>query len=394
MDSLTEMVHLAQTGNQDAMTQLVDMYHQPALRVAQNILGSSQEGEDAVQEAWIVAVRNLHTLRDAEKFNYWLYRIVKNIALRQRQKKNRMAADIPLLEEVVHPDLDNETDENLEQWLPMAINALSSKDYFVTSLHYYSQLSVAEIGQLLDIPPGTVKSRLFHAKSVLRKEIKQMMKQEPVYLPDDFRKVIGGMRGEIRWTSIFDGDLKGWSYQGIPTKPGALRGTPITPGVMPEGWSLLDKDGLVGEEWKAGTSLIYGEASWRDLEFSLLITPIGGGNAQVLFRLDEAANRYYVFDMLMGWQAVAIRRITYDEVGNLNEAKLDVVNYPLRNGTEYAVTIAIRDQSITTYINGALVNRVTDGSWYHGKIGLTVWQSKTLYRDIQVRLMNSQSPIG
>ena len=64
------------------------------------------------------------------------------------------------------------------------------------------------------------------------------------------------------------------------------------------------------------------------MEFSLLITPIGGGNAQVLFRLDEAANRYYVFDMLMGWQATAIRRITFDEMDHLNEAKLDVVNYP------------------------------------------------------------------
>lgn len=394
MDSLAELVHLTQAGNQEAATQLVRTYHQPALRVAQNILGNVHEAEDVVQEAWIVVVRNMHTLRNAEKFNFWLYKIVKNIALRQRQKKNRMAADISLLEEVIQSDPEGEAEESLEQWLPMAINALSSKDYFVTCLHYYNQLSVEEIGQLLDIPPSTVKSRLFHTKSILRKEIKRMMKQEPVYLPDDFRKVIGGIRGEIRWTSIFNGDLKGWSYQGVPTKPGALQGKPIRPGVMPEGWSLLGKDGLVGEEWKAGTSLIFGEASWRDLEFSLLITPIGGGNAQVFFRLDETAKRYYVFDMLMGWQAIAIRRITYDEVDHLNEAKLDVVNYPLRNGTEYAVTIAVRDQSITTYVNGALVNRVTDGSWYHGKIGLTVWQSKTLYRDIQVRLMNSESPIG
>ncbi len=383
MDSLAEIVHLAQAGNQDAVTQLVRMYHQPALRVAQNILGSSQEGEDAVQEAWIVVVRNIHTLRDAEKFNFWLYRIVKNIALRQRQKKNRMAADISLLEEAIQSDPDNETDENLEQWLPMAINALSSKDYFVTTLHYYNQLSVAEIGQLLEIPQGTVKSRLFHAKSILRKEIKQMMKQEPVYLPDDFRKVIGGMRGEIRWTNIFNGDLKGWSYQG----------NPILSGDVPAGWSILGENGLVGEEWKAGTSLIYGEASWRDLEFSLLVTPISGGNAQLFFRMDEAAKRYYVFDMLMGWQAIAIRRVTYDEVDHLSEAKLDVVNYPLRNGTEYAVTIAIRDQSITTYVNGALVNRVTDGSWYHGKIGLNIWQAKTLYRDIQVRMMSWPNPM-
>ncbi len=210
-----------------------------------------------------------------------------------------------------------------------------------------------------------------------------MMKQEPVYLPDDFRKVIGGMRGEIHWTDIFQGTLKGWSY----------KGNPVQTGEVPEGWSILGENGLVGEEWKTGTYLIYGEPAWRDLELSLLITPIGGGNAQLLFRLDEAAKRYYVFDMLMGWQAIAIRRITYDEVDNLSEAKLDVVNYPLRHGTEYAVTIAVRDQSITSYVNGALVNRVTDDSWFTRKIGLSVWQAKTLYRDIQVRLMSWPSPM-
>jgi hypothetical protein len=60
---------------------------------------------------------------------------------------------------------------------------------------------------------------------------------------------------------------------------------------------------------------------------------------------------------------------------------------------EDAITIAIRDQYITTYVNGALANRVTDRSWYHGKIGLSVWQAKTLYRDIQVRMMSWPSPI-
>jgi hypothetical protein len=130
------------------------------------------------------------------------------------------------------------------------------------------------------------------------------------------------------------------------------------------------------------------------LEHSWIITPVGGGNAQLFFRMDEAAKRFYIFDMLMGWQAIAIRRITYDEMDHLSEAKLDGVNYPLRHGTEYAVTIALGDQSITTYVNGALVNRVTDGSWYHGKIGLNIWQAKTLFRDIQVSMLSWPSQLG
>jgi RNA polymerase sigma-70 factor, ECF subfamily len=135
MDSLSEIVHLAQTGDPDAITRLVRLYQQPALRVAQNILGSSQEGEDVLQEAWILIIQNLNTLRDPEKFNFWLYQIVKNLALRYRQNRNRGLADVSLLEEFIHASSASEPGESLEQWLPIAINALSDKDYLVISLH-------------------------------------------------------------------------------------------------------------------------------------------------------------------------------------------------------------------------------------------------------------------
>ena len=389
MDSLVATVHRARSGDPDAVNQLVRLYHQPALRVAQNILGDPQEAEDVLQEAWIVVIRSLPGLREAEKFPFWLYRIVRNRALRTRQNHSRKPQEISLEEEMYSASPEAGLPLDLEQWLPTAVSALSDKDYRAVMLHYYSQFPLVQTAQVLNIPVSTVKSRLFHAKQILRKEIAHMAKHEPAYLPDDFRNVIGGMNGEIRWKPIYTGDLEGWSYLGQenPTRSGDIYSTTIQPGEIPAGWSRLNENGLVGEEWKAGTSLIFGEPSWRDLEFSLMITPLGGGNAQLFFRLDEAARRFYVFDMLMGWQAVAIRRISFDEVGHLNEAKLDVVNYPLRHGTEYAVTIAVRDQSITTYINGALVNRVTDGSWYHGKIGLNVWQAKTLFRDIRMRLL-------
>ncbi len=373
-----EIVKQAQAGSQEALRTLVDQLYIPALRVAQNILGDPQDAEDAVQEVWIEVFRSLGSLRDPDRFNPWLYRIVRNIALRKRQKRSTRLSDIVMLEDIIPSHTESESPTEWQPWLSIALNALSDKDYLVISLHYLNLLPVGTIALLLGISSGTVKSRLFHARKILRKDVEKMTNTEKDYIPEDFRKVIAGIRGEIHWNKIFNGSLQGWSYEGSPIQAGSI----------PTGWTILGEDGLVGEEWKSGSILTYGEASWRDLEFSLLMTPIGGGNAQFLFRIDEVANRFYVFDMLMGWQAIAIRKVTHDEVGNLNEAKLDVVNYPLRNGTEYAVTIAIRDQSITTYINGALVNRVTDGSWFHGKIGVNIWQAKTLFRDIRVRLLN------
>lgn len=378
MEEQVEIVKKAQAGGQEALQALVDQYHIPALRAAQIILGDPQDAEDIVQEVWIQVLRSLGSLRDPGRFNAWLYRIVRNTALRKRQQRATKLSDIMLQEDLVCEETESHTRADTLQWLPIALHALSGKDYFVTSLHYFNGLSVEEIAQLLGVPLGTVKSRLFHARQILKKEMMRLMNQKNEFLPEDFREVIGGMRGVIRWNTIFDGSLQGWSFEGKPMETGA----------MPTGWSKFGDNGLVGEEWRTGTTLMYGEPSWRDLELSLLMTPLGGGNAQVFFRVDEGAKRYYVLDMLMGWQAIAIRKITYDMNGNLHEAKLDVVNYPLRDGTEYALNIAVRDHSITTYVNGALVNRVTDGSWFHGKIGLNVWQAKTLFRDIRVRLLN------
>jgi len=378
VEEQVEIVKKAQAGGREALQILVDQYHIPALRAAQIILGDPQDAEDTVQEVWIQVLRSLGSLRDPSRFNAWLYRMVRNTALRKRQQRATKLSDIALQEDLVHEETESNTHPDTMPWLPIALHALSGKDYFVTSLHYFNGLSVEEIAQLLGVPSGTVKSRLYHARKILKKEITRLMNQKNEYLPEDFREVIAGMRGEIRWNKIFDGNLQGWSYEGKP----------IEAGTMPSGWSILGENGLVGEEWKAGTTLMYGEPSWRDLELSLLVTPLGGGNAQVFFRMDDIARRFYVLDMLMGWQAIAIRKITHDEVGNLNEAKLDVVNYPLRDGTEYALTVAVRDHSITTYVNGALVNRVTEGSWFHGKIGLNIWQAKTLFRDIRVRLLN------
>jgi len=199
----------------------------------------------------------------------------------------------------------------------------------------------------------------------------------PDHIPTDFRQTIAGMGGEIPWQPLFTGSFDGWS----------ANRQPITTGSTPEQWEVVGNDGLVGEDQTNGTILTYGEQGWGDLEFSLLVTPLAGGNVQTLFRVNEAANGWYQVDMLIGWQAVAVSRLTFDGQGNSELTKLSVVNYPLEHGREYALSIATRGHSITTYIDGALVNQLTDATWLGGQVGLNVWHGKTLYRDMQVRLL-------
>ena len=384
-DDLLEIVKRAQQGDDHALTALVQLYGTPARRVAQNILGNLADAEDAVQDAWLLALSKLCTLREPEHVGPWFYRIVANVALRKRQQRAAQPASLEALEIRLQSPDDSSSESDYSNLLPLAMGALSSKDQIVIMLHYFGGVPVAQLAALLDVSPGTIKSRLHHARQVLRKELLSMSTHpiiqsiaRPEHIPTDFRKTIAGMKGKLEWQAIFTGDLTGWSTDGQP----------ITPDTVPMRWQIVGQDGLVGEQWQGGTYLTYGASTWRDVEFSLLMTPLAGGNAQILFRVNEHGRGFYIFDMLMGWQAVAVSRVTFDDQGKSTLVKLSVVDYPLAHQREYAVTIAARDHSITTYIDGALVNQVTDSAWLHGQIGLNIWEAKTLFRDIRVRVLD------
>jgi RNA polymerase sigma-70 factor (ECF subfamily) len=355
---------------------LVAFYQTPARRVAQTILGNRDDAEDAVQDAWLLALHKLHTLRQPAHFGPWFYRIVANVALRKRQKHAAQPANLEMLETLVQPPSEP-SDPGYRDLLPVVMSVLSSKEHMVITLHHFSGVAVAQLATLLDVPPGTIKSRLHHARQVLRKELLRMSTQttRPEHIPADFRQTIAGRQGKIEWQPIFTGDFTGWSVEKQTIPPGAI----------PAHWTVVGKDGLVGERRPNGTQLLYGDAQWRNVELSLLVTPLAGGNAQVLFRVTDQG--FYVCDLLMGWQAVAVSRVTVDAQGQANLVKLSVVNYPLAHQREYAVTIAARDHSITTYLDGALVNQVTDSAWLHGQIGLNIWEAKTLFRDIRLRTL-------
>jgi RNA polymerase sigma-70 factor (ECF subfamily) len=379
-NEFTRTVEEAQAGEAQAWQLLVQQYHRPALRVAYNILSNQDDVEDALQEAWLLATQKLTSLREPARFGGWFYRIVANVALRKRQKRAAQPVALEALTQLIQPaEEPSPTGEYLDR-LPLAMQALSHRDQIVIALHYYSSVPVVTIARLLAIPVGTVKSRLHHARQTLRKELRQMSTQgitRPDHIPTDFRQTIAGMGGEIPWQPLFTGSFASWS----------ANRTPIAAGTVPDGWEVVGNDGLVGEDQANGTMLTYGEPAWEDLECSLLVTPLAGGNVQTLFRINEAVNGWYQVDMLIGWQAVAVSRLTFDGQGNGELTKLSVVNYPLEHGREYALSIATRGHSITTYIDGALVNQLTDATWLGGQVGLNVWHGKTLYRDIQVRLL-------
>ena len=387
-DNIAQLVAKARSGDSAAFAELMDAYGRGVRRVALQILGDAHEAEDAAQDAWLAASRRLDSLREPAHFGSWLYRVARNVALRRRQQRASHLAHARALAEWTKtsasiPATDEDATSSRLELLPMAMDALSDKDRLVTALHYFSGMSVAEIAGLLSVPEGTIKSRLHHARQRLRKEMDAMTdpSRRMEHVPADFRRIIQGNLGDVPWQTLFSGDFAGWSL--LRWHHGVRR---LSDDRVPQHWQIAG-DGLVGEVAEGGTCLMVGDNSWSDYELSLLITPVWGGNAQVFFRMDPDAGRCYVLDMMLGWQAVAVNRLEHDHEDRPTLTRLSVVNYPVECEREYAVSIAARDQSITTYVDGALVNQLTDPSFADGGIGLNVWRSKTLYRDVRVRLL-------
>lgn len=387
----TDLVAKAQQGDEQAFAALVALYERPARRVAWQVLGNRPDADDALQEAWLVAWRRLDSLREPDRFGPWLYRIVANVSLRKRQQRAAAAAKIDVWRHLADDcAADAESREfdapasDHSQRLPAALEALSAKNRLVVTLHYFSGLAIDRIAGLLDLPAGTVKSRLFYARQTLRKEIEMAdQMKRPEFSPADFRKVIHGTQGPMPWEPLLAKGTQGWYVSAVPPT-----WQPISLDAPPKPWQQVE-DGLVGEDPfdGDGSALVAGDAGWADYEVSVLATALGGGNIQLLFRANRSPFQAYVFDMMLGWQTVDIHKLEVGITGKPHLTLLSVVNYPLEHQREYAVSIAARGQSLTTYIDGALVNQVADASIGAGGVGPNVWHGKTLFRDLKIRHM-------
>jgi RNA polymerase sigma-70 factor, ECF subfamily len=147
-----------------------------AFRVAFGVLRHREDAEDVAQDAFAKAYRSFHQLRDRQRFRAWLVRMTWRMALdRQRANRRRAVHETPV--EVDEPAAIDGVDvlakERAERlWL--AIDALPEKLRLVVILAGIEGHNMREVAALLDVPEGTVKSRLFAARNELRERLSWM----------------------------------------------------------------------------------------------------------------------------------------------------------------------------------------------------------------------------
>jgi RNA polymerase sigma-70 factor (ECF subfamily) len=155
----------------EALRELVARYEQRIWRHALHLTGRRDAARDVAQETWLAIVRGLPRLRDPASFRTWAYRIVARRSAdwirRQQRDRARQRQPAPQFETPTGSDRNLVDDDELAA-LREAIRTLPAHHRSVLDLHYRDGLSVAEIAVVLGIPPGTVKSRLHHARQTLR----------------------------------------------------------------------------------------------------------------------------------------------------------------------------------------------------------------------------------
>ena len=175
----SSLIEAAQRGNLDAFNELILIYQDRVYNLAYRIMGDPAAAADAAQEAFIKAYRKIGTFRGGS-FRSWLYRIVSNNCYDEFRRRKRQPAisleDFGEVDEEANPALidDEESpEESVQRWelsqhIQEAIDQLSIDHRMVVVLSDIEGLSYADISETLDIPIGTVKSRLSRGRADLR----------------------------------------------------------------------------------------------------------------------------------------------------------------------------------------------------------------------------------
>ncbi len=177
------LVDLATDGDYDAFEKIVERYQEKAYRLAWSMVKDDDLAADVVQDAFLNVYRKLDTFKGDSKFSSWIYRVIVNAAL-MKLRKQRRRSEVQLealgptfLDDGRHATTiapwrtradDAALDKELREHIVAAVDELEPKYQTVFVLKEVEGLSLAEIGEIMDLSIPAVKSRLHRARLFLR----------------------------------------------------------------------------------------------------------------------------------------------------------------------------------------------------------------------------------
>lgn len=224
-EELLELVKLVQNGNQNAFEELYKRSYHRAYKVALRAMHKDVDAQDVVQEAFIEVQRSLQNLRDPKLYHAWLHRVVTSKANDMYYKRrhygdysDHMARIQKENRNYMLPDKKLSVNED-QKVIRKLINELKPKYREIMYLYYFEQQKIDDIAVKLDLPSGTVKSRMSRAKEMLAHRISLYEKQEGRKLDFNLDGITTLSTGASIWYTL--------KYMGMST----LTSTPMMIGV-------------------------------------------------------------------------------------------------------------------------------------------------------------------
>lgn len=162
------LVERARGGDSVAFAELVDLDGDRCYAIAYRILRDVEQAQDAVQQAFLLAWRELPGLRDATRYQVWLHKLVVNSCYEELRRYRRWSTNIRALP-IDGPGGGDETvSVHDRDALERAFRTLSPEHRAVVVLHHHAGIPLASIAEVTGVPVGTIKSRLHYATRTLR----------------------------------------------------------------------------------------------------------------------------------------------------------------------------------------------------------------------------------
>ncbi len=158
-------------GDRDAYPELVQLWERPLFYYIRKLVRTEEDAWDVLQEVWLVAFKNIASIHDMRNLSAWLYRVARNQAISHFRKDVRFTqAENEEELETTNQDIpDFEPSVSQVHEIHDALNRLSLPHREVLTLFFLEDFSVDEIAEIIELPAGTVKSRLHYAKKEMRK---------------------------------------------------------------------------------------------------------------------------------------------------------------------------------------------------------------------------------
>lgn len=167
------LVIRCQDGDREALAELVERWQPRLLRHAMRLTGHADTAGEVAQEAWVAIVRGVRRLDDPAAFRDWAYHIVAHKCadwVRRRQRSRAVA--VPLITEPAEPAGAEDPSDDVAA-VRTALKLLPNQQKAILAMFYLDGMPVRLIAEVLSLPEGTVKSRLYHARNRLKEVLER-----------------------------------------------------------------------------------------------------------------------------------------------------------------------------------------------------------------------------